>query len=219
MAEPACPKPQKSGLQGLPADILSEVTSYLGYASHLGLSFTCRDLYIKVEYPNQRQCTSSAAPWPPFGAKPKGYNMADLLEIEMWPVYDFASYQPSEMSSPVDCLDYFACHLCLKIRSAGKFSNAMMKGKRGKLGMGTILERSQRFCIPCGVTHRRISPGTTIRFGGQFGGYGFVCRRCKRFESKMYGDGGEPARRICGACLVPYPPGLSQNGSNHRDTI
>jgi hypothetical protein len=76
--------------------------------------------------------------------------MKDLLEIERWSGYNAAQYRPAEPKQPVDYEDFFACCLCLKIRFARKSFNAMIKGKRGKLGNGTIAERSGRFCINLG---------------------------------------------------------------------
>lgn len=75
--------------------------------------------------------------------------MRDLLEIEMWPEYNSAHYRPVELKQPIRGLDFFACYICRRIRCASKFSNAMMEGKRGKLGNGTAAEKAGRFCIPC----------------------------------------------------------------------
>jgi len=125
--------------------------------------------------------------------------MADLLEIERWPEYNAPEYEPPESKQP-DLQDFFACRLCLKIRSACKFSNAMMKGKRGKLGTGTVTDRSQRFCIPCGIAHGIYQRGTYLQFGGAVGGYGFVCRGCGKFELTRYGCETQAAKRTCAAC-------------------
>lgn len=75
-----------------------------------------------------------------------GYSMADLLEIEQWLKYNGPKFLPLEHWQRDGWIDFFACHLCLKILSADKLANAMMKGKRGKLGEGNIDEITKRFC-------------------------------------------------------------------------
>jgi len=80
------------------------------------------------------------------------------------------STSPSNRTKQPDWQDFFACHLCLKISSACNFSNAMMKGKRGKLGTGTVAERARHLCIPCGIAHRIYPRGTYLQFGGGRGG-------------------------------------------------
>ncbi|KAF1974520.1 hypothetical protein BU23DRAFT_461388, partial [Bimuria novae-zelandiae CBS 107.79] len=125
-------------------------------------------------------------------SKINAYGMADLLEIERWPEYNAAEHRPAESKQPVDQQDFFACYLCLKIRSASKFSNAMMKGKRGKLGTGSEAEKIGRFCITCGIAHGRYQRGIRIQFRGAFGGHGFVCRSCGNFEQE--------AQRACTSC-------------------
>lgn len=127
-----------------------------------------------------------------------GYSMADLLEIEQWPEYNAAKFMPLQCRQPGQ-LDFFACHLCLKIRSADRFANAMMKGRRGKLGEGTVEERSKRFCIPCGTTRGKYQRGTYLRFGGASGQHGFVCRRCGRFETGYHSEV-PVAERRCAVC-------------------
>ena len=117
-----------------------------------------------------------------------------------FPTYNSAKYTPLECRQPVDQRDFFACHLCLRIRSAGKFANAMMKGKRGKLGMGSVAERSRRFCIPCGVAHQKYQQGTCLQFGGASGTYGVVCCRCGEFGPIRHGCDSQLARKTCDTC-------------------
>jgi hypothetical protein len=188
-----------TSLPDLPTEILLEVQTFLSYGSRIALRLTCRDLYAKVDDPNQttntllRLSTSS-------GSEIKAYSMVDLLEIERWPEYNAAQYRSAESKQPVDYEDFFACCLCLKIRSASKFSNAMMKGKRGKLGNGTIAERIGRFCIKCGLAHGRYHRGVYLQFGGALGGYGFVCHRCGNFEHVRYDCDIQVAKRSCTRC-------------------
>ncbi|EEQ33489.1 conserved hypothetical protein [Microsporum canis CBS 113480] len=122
------------------------------------------------------------------GSKPKAYGIEDLVEIEMWPAYNAAGHRLHGLTQPVPGYDFFACSLCLKIRSASYFSNAMMKSKRGKLGTGSIEQRSRRYCIPCGVSHGHYGREAIIRYGGAGGGFGSVCHKCGKFmilESKV----------------------------------
>lgn len=188
-----------NSLTGLPAEILLETQRCLSYGSRLALRLTCRDLYAKIEDPNRNTESISCAPTS-HESKIKAYRMADLLEIERWPEYNGADNRPAESRQPVDQQDFFACFLCLKIRSAGQFSNAMMKGKRGKRGNGGIAERMQRFCIPCGLAHRRYQPGTYLQFGGALGGHAFVCAGCDKFERVRHGCEVQAARRLCASC-------------------
>jgi hypothetical protein len=141
--------------------------------------------------------------------------MADLLEIEQWPEYNAAKFKPLQSRQPVSQLDFFACHLCLKIRSADRFCNAMMKGKRGKLGKGTVEERSKRFCISCGITHGIYQRGIYVRWGGASGQRGFVCWWCGRFESRHCSEVhlAKPERK-CAVCSHK-----KQEPSDWRDVL
>ena len=132
----------------------------------------------------------------------------------MWPAYAGVCSRPDHAKQPIAGHDFFACSLCLKLRSAGKFSNAMMKGKRGKLGSGTVRERRSRFCIPCGVAHHKYQRGTQLQFGGARrgarGGYGFVCRGCGKFEEVGYSfERADFSLRICDPCREQYHPILT----------
>lgn len=125
--------------------------------------------------------------------------MTDLLEIERWPEYNGAEGKLGHEAQPIAGRDFFACYLCLKIRSATKFSNAMMKGKRGKLGSGTIAERWTRFCIDCGCKKKKFSPGTEFNFGGALGGTGFICFDCSIFVNKCSYES-KAIKRLCDEC-------------------
>lgn len=131
--------------------------SYCDYASSLALPLTCRAAYYK------------ATKW-----KAQQYSMTDLLQIELWPCYDGAGQANDYLKQPLVNRDYFASHLCLRVRATTKFSNAMMKGKRGKHCLSRNDKQSSRltrFCIDCGISSGRYPPGTTFDFGGvSFGG-------------------------------------------------
>ena len=184
---PPSPNMTTTSLPDLPAETLLDISGYLSYGSHVALRLTCRMLFAKVEDPSS-------------GPQGKAYNMADLLEIEQWLEYNAAKYVSFASKQAMAQRDFFACSHCLKICSAGKFSNAMMKGKRGKLGTGTVFERSRRFCIPCGMAHGRYQRGTKFQFGGAFGSYGFVCRGCGEFEQMSFCSEIQAARTTCADC-------------------
>ncbi len=152
-------------LSTLPAELLIIIAHYLEYSSNLALRWTCKSLYSIVGY--YGPCT-----------------IRDLLEIERWPYFSMGQ-QAGDTTQPIAQLDYFACHICLKIRLARYFSNAMMKGRRGKLSPMLSPERARRFCIPCGVRLKRYLPGLRVQFGGMFGGDGIVCYECHRYKAMV----------------------------------
>ncbi|KAH8797254.1 hypothetical protein F5884DRAFT_687977 [Xylogone sp. PMI_703] len=172
-------------LPDLPAELIHEISNYMSYGSRLALQLSCRELFAKTNRPNRPT---------------KGYNMADLLEIEQWREYNGARFMPPERKQSVGQRDFFACYLCLKICSADRFANAMMKGKRGKLGQGTVRERSKRFCIQCGIKHGRYQAGTYLQFGGWSAWYEFVCRGCGKLEVTRYCSEAQVAERRCTVC-------------------
>ena len=164
----------------LPQEILSAIAKHLSYASTLALRYTCRMLYAELKL-----------------FKNKSYRMCDLVEIERWPCYDFAGHYEKGTGQPLASLDYFACHICLKLRSAGQFSNAMMKGKRGKRSPAGNPEAENRCCIPCGIRSDIYKPGTSMCFGGSWhdgGGLGVVCIGCKCLKVEV-------RDRRCQPCL------------------
>lgn len=167
-------------LPDIPSEIIQKISTYMSYSSRLALRFSCCKLYAKADWPNRPA---------------NGYSMADLLEIEQWPEYCGAKILPPEHRQLDGRVDFFACHLCLKILSADKFANAMMKGKRGKLGE----ERTKRFCLQCGITHRRYQRGTCLRFGGASRQHGFMCCSCGKFELGKRDEVPVPGRR-CANC-------------------
>ena len=188
-------------LLDLPPEILQAISSCISYGSQLALKLSCRRPFAIVDDANPHACTDQTT------SPNKSYSMADLVEIEQWPEYNAAKFMPAEARQPMGQRDFFACHICLKILSADRFSNAMMKGKRGKLG-GTLLERSKRFCIQCEIVHGRYPPGTYLHFGGASGRYGLLCRPCGRFETGQCSEI-QIAERRCDVCC-----GSSYKGSS-----
>ena len=190
----------------LPTELVSLILSSCDYATVLALCMTCKQLH---ELATHRQ-----------------YGMADLLQIEHWPCYDLAGQAEDHMKQPLAGWDYFACSLCLRIRSAARFSNAMMRGKRGKHSpaiSGDLNDRLNRFCIDCGVQHGRYQGGVVLSFGGAWitgldgevcGGEGLVCRRCQSF-SRLSRDE-ERRTRTCTSCSFTFEnrrAGLVQTAS------
>ncbi|KFY01339.1 hypothetical protein V490_00960 [Pseudogymnoascus sp. VKM F-3557] len=97
-------------LPALPVELLHQISQQLSYGSHIALSFTCRELYAKLD--TRRRLSASST-------QGKAYTMADLLEIEIWPEYSPAIRdQPLNELYPVD---FLACCTCLRICSATKF--------------------------------------------------------------------------------------------------
>lgn len=113
-------------------------------------------------------------------------NMTDLFWIERWPVYDRVGHSSieGELKQPISGTDYFACCRCRKIRDAIHFTNAMMRGKRGKHGFK--LDAEKRACIDCLIHQGSFTQvGVVIRFGGAIlggGGIGIFCGGCHAFK-------------------------------------
>lgn len=160
-------------LQGLPLEICLKIIDSLDNASKVALSLTCSRLH--------RLINSKTITW----------TMPDLLLIERWPVYDRVGHTEPEahMKQVVAGCDFFACHCCLRIRDAVHFTNAMMKGARGK--HGSRQEAWKRACIDCMVQLRGVTKaGETIRYGGyefydpqgRGGGIGILCIICRQFK-------------------------------------
>ena len=170
-----------SSLPSLPVELLLEIQFNLSYGSCLALQSTCRELYHKIDDPGRRTNVAQTSHTNFDKATENGYDMRDLLEIEMWPEYNSTRDGPAETRQPIPGVDFFACYLCRKIRCASKFSNAMMKGKRGKLGNGSVAEKSGRFCISCGIRVGIYKRGDWLQYGGALGSCAFVCRNCGSF--------------------------------------
>lgn len=160
-------------LSSLPREVTGLILSYCNYATAVALIMTCKTLS--------------------YHPKPLQYEMLDLLDIELWPRYHRAGTAEGFLKQPLWDRDYFACCYCLRLRSAAHFTNAMMRGKRGKLSPTTTsisATRLGRFCIDCGIGNGRYARGVAFEFGGARlslyredigGGLDFVCRSCGCF--------------------------------------
>ena len=175
----------------LPLEILLLISSTCDYAAALALSMTCQRLHDATT-PRQQ------------------YGMADLLQIELWPCYDGAAPFEGPMLQPRAGRDYFACYSCLRIRSATKFSNVMMKGPKGKRSIedNGFYSRQFRYCIDCGIQLQKYKPGTRLIYGGApilsmgqelGGGEGLVCQSCRSFNRLP--SSVQPQTRNCLSCL------------------
>ena len=168
-----------NSLQSLPNELIGIILDSLDYPSKIALQWTSKSLYLAMK----------------GHGLAKTCNMVDLLKIERWPNFSMGQLGKGT-KQPVPGLDFFACHICCKIRSAVHFSNAMMKGHRGKLSPVPSRERASRFCIPCGVNFDRYP---VIQYGGTSGGDGIVCCKCGYFR-EVERDDVEFKRRMCRTC-------------------
>ena len=179
----------------LPHEIWRYILHYLDYPGAIALRMTNWDFHRHFAALNKAHGKVS-------------FTMDDLLQIETWAEYDFAgqSSTPQDAKQACSGLDAFACSVCLRIRDASHFTNAMMKGSRSKERSKGRDRRSDRFCIECGVRgHRFTQPGVPIRFGGrqsgwQNSGYGAICPGCRQFhilrEFKM-----DDRANYCNLCI------------------
>ena len=147
----------------LPQEILNSITKDLSYASTLALRYTCRMLYANVR--------PYRPPHPRKDRFNKPYRMTDLLEIERWPWFDYTGHCKNGNGQPLANLDFYACYICLRLRSAALFSKSMVQRKLSKRSpLGNARPRS---CIPCGIRCNMYKPGTKMYFGGSWlGGWG-----------------------------------------------
>lgn len=127
----------------LPVELLHQISRQLSYGSHIALSFTCRELYTKLDT-RRRLSTSSA--------QGEAYTMADLLEIEMWPEYSPAV--PDQPLNELYPVDFLACCTCLRIRSAIKFCcpyrlNGTISKDSKDYDPYVTRSRLNQSCVPC----------------------------------------------------------------------
>lgn len=169
-------------LLNLPTEILRQITNNLSYAPHLALSYTCRELYARVDNPNlgPRLWLHSANGTRnnPQPEKTYPYRLHDLIEIKLWP--EFISSHHGALEMP-DKNDFFTCCSCPRVRSAIKFRNRRMTGYYGKCGKDPFRGRVSRYCIECEIRAEIYRGEERCDFGGTSGGYGTVCWTCCKF--------------------------------------
>jgi len=145
----------------LPPELLSQSLKKSDYASRLALRYTSKHLYLQIS-------TTFALGSTAAQHSNTSHNISDL-QVEKWPCYDLAGQGDGHLRQPLATRDFFACSLCLKIRCASRFSNAMMKGKRGKHPAVAFIDKDQkrkRFCIDCGVRYGKYRPGVIFEIRG-----------------------------------------------------
>lgn len=198
-----------ASLPSLPSEILCHISKHLSYGSHLALSFTCRNLYYKVDAP----CQPYNSPVKPLSYIIGYYTLGDLLEIENWPENNPS--QPNSQHQSLHlahggllpyclCADFFACRDCRRLRSATKFLCP---------AMGTYSwtdhtdewcidiadkadKRHERSCIPCDIAQGWFFHGLRFEVAGREI-FLHVCGECRDFELVPVGCEG---LWICDAC-------------------
>ncbi|KAG2421117.1 hypothetical protein HFD88_000733 [Aspergillus terreus] len=74
--------------------------------------------------------------------------------------------------------DLYACRYCLRLRSAVRFADRMLRRRRGRSGR----DAGKRFCVECGMQPRRgearYGPGAQLVIQGVFV---VICVACKEF--------------------------------------
>lgn len=133
-------------LLNFPVELFYKISEGLSYASHIALSFTCQELYAKLNI----RCRLSASS--PQG---KAYTMNDLLKIEEWP-----EYNPLHSLPELHPAEYLACRICLKLLPRDKFSRLFRRGCYSRQNtpvkskeMLMKLRRGQ-VCISCTLANR-----------------------------------------------------------------
>ncbi|KFY64391.1 hypothetical protein V496_03282 [Pseudogymnoascus sp. VKM F-4515 (FW-2607)] len=134
-------------LLSLPLELLYQITDDLSYGTHLALSFTCRELYARLD-PNQKAKSPKLE---------RVYDIEGLLEIELWPEFASSHPEPLEKRKP-DKDDFFACCLCLRIRSGWNFATTNMTGDYGNVVVPASSfqipsEYSDQLIVFSGYTH------------------------------------------------------------------
>ena len=164
---PTAPVTGPCYLGALPQEMLLYLAKFLTYASTFALRYSCRTFYNIIK-PSEN------------------LTMADLLDIEKWPWYSAGNYR---FRHTLATLDFFACSLCLRLRSPKEFSNAMMRGAKGKNSPNSSVSAIERFCIPCGIKTNKYPRGTKMHYGGPSvcggHGYGVVCRECGQLKPEV----------------------------------
>jgi len=87
-------------LPDLPPELLAEVKTNLSYGSCVALRLTCRELYHKVDDPNQHTRGTHSYASTRASSITRNYDMRDLLEIELWPEYNSGYIRPDHTCGP-----------------------------------------------------------------------------------------------------------------------
>ena len=173
-----------ASIHSLPNELLHKAISQLLPRDRLALRLTCYNFKNRIP------------------AEKPAWNMDDLVLIERWYCYNPVGLSTLQVRATED---YFACSSCLKIRAARHFSNAMMKGPRGKRCPDPLKNKANtRKCLDCLTKIQHYPTGLLIEYGGLGGGHGFVCRDCYKFSSCWWDARNSPKPRnwSCADCYV-----------------
>lgn len=190
----------------LPNEVLDLIAVGLDYPATVAFRWTCRAIRSLVSAP------------------PAHYQvrMADLVQIELWDIFDGAASQTGDLAEPLAGRDFFACYACLRIRSAIHFCNDMMSSpfrQKRSVPIGDDINYGQyrRLCIDCGIEVGLYEPGFELKFGGmEFAldgvtetgaGRGVLCKRCEKFclactDGDVYKWWRYWIKRLCQQCAV-----------------
>jgi hypothetical protein len=176
-------------LPTLPVELLHQISHQLSYGSHIALSFTCRELYFKLDARRRLSASSTKA---------KAYTMADLLEIEQWPEY--SPWQHNVESQLSSLTQFLSCKLCLRIRRGVWFSHPD-KLYYGLNREDVMNQKLDRCCAVC-VSFRYLNRGETQPFSLDYQ----ACRGCgdvdgehERYSQRLFGE--YFCKRCLNACL------------------
>ncbi|KFY10548.1 hypothetical protein V492_04953 [Pseudogymnoascus sp. VKM F-4246] len=188
-----------TNFSSLPAEIVHQIAISLPYASHLALSFTCRELHAKVGNPNLRPRATISL------GNSRPYTMEDLLEIEFWPEFSPSMNGDCESKQMPSANDFFACRYCCQIRSAVHFTNRHLsrpyeKRERYEEERSRRYRGNVRICLPCGAAARMYPKDKSFPYGGMSGGYAFACKYCERSVLEREGFEGEKVQFTCDVC-------------------
>lgn len=165
-------------LPSLPVELLHQILKHLSYGSHIALSFTCRELYIKLD--TRRRLSASST-------QGKAYTMDDLLEIEGWP-----EYNPPHPTFDVSLMNFMPCRICLNLCRRAKFCTSFQKYYYTRQNDPGYFEthvrkcRLGRVCLPCafanGIYDHMEEDGWYMT---EEGVYWHLCNRCNKLSQDL----------------------------------
>lgn len=185
-------------LDDLPDELLCLVVENFDEETRMSFRLACKDFYA-FSLSNQRI----------FAPDSVGrISLKKLLAMELWPVFnpngDPAQAGPNPVQSSQT--EFFACHICVKLKPALHFSNNMMRGPKRKCSQKN--GRHMRYCIPCGVRTAKYLRGREFHYGA--GLYdsrkvGVVCWECGKFadqEDKGFRELPQKDHNLCLHCVA-----------------
>lgn len=173
----------------LPVELLLQISEQLSYGSHIALSFTCRELYVKVCATFQPSTSLTHG---------KAYTMDDLLEIESWPEYNPRDkiILPITVYPHRSLINFLACRICLKIRRAAKFPSFFKFSYLRGYSSYSLWPRSRQVCVPCAIANG-VYGHKTESYSEEYKVYTRVCSGCNLYSEHLHSV---PGKWICDAC-------------------